>query len=46
MTGAALLEIVLTERLDFARDFGENHMEALTRALSDNKVCTCSMLGM
>ena len=37
--GVTLLEIVFTERLDFARDFGDNHMEALTRALVDDKVC-------
>lgn len=37
-TGAALVDIVITERLDFARDFGDDHMEALTRALADDRV--------
>ena len=32
------MDIVFTERLDFARDFGDDHMDALTRALADDKV--------
>ena len=32
---AALVEIVFTERLDFARDFGADHLAALTRGLAN-----------
>lgn len=37
-TGAALLDIVYTERLDFSRSFPGDHLAALTGALADAKV--------